>query len=166
MTKTAVIYGSTTGNTKAAAERIAQLIGDADIKDIAQSSVEEIAAYSNIILGSSTWGYGDVQDDWESVVDSLSAVDLSGKKVALFGTGDQSGYPDTFVDALGILYDAVVASGAEVIGMWSSDGYEFEESKGKKDGMLVGLALDDDNQAAMTDDRIEMWVKQIKPQLL
>jgi flavodoxin I len=162
MAKTGIFYGSSTGNTENAAEKIKGLIGGADITNIKSASVEEMKQYDNLILGSSTWGLGELQEDWEDIIIKLQQEDLSGKKVALFGTGDQESYSETFADAVGLLYEALRDSGAEIVGAWPSEGYEYSESKAEKEGMFVGLVLDEDNQADMTDDRIEEWVSGLK----
>lgn len=166
MSKIGIFYGSTTGNTESAAKKIKDILGvDADIANVSSSSIEDMTKYDNLILGSSTWGLGDIQDDWGTVINKLSEADFSGKKVALFGTGDQNAYTDTFVDAIGLLYEALENSGAEFIGAWPSEGYEYSDSKAERNGMFVGLALDEDNQAEMTDERIAKWVQNLKQNL-
>ena len=165
MKKTAVIYGSTTGNTEAAAKKIAEELGVSDIRNVDQVFADELLSYDNIIVGSSTWGCGELQDGWEALAGKIRNLDLSGKKVAFFGTGDQNSYTDTFVDALGLLYDEFTAAKAEVIGTWPTDGYVFSASKAVRDNMLVGLALDEDNQAGKSEERIKKWVEKIHPQL-
>jgi flavodoxin I len=165
MSKAVVLYGSTTGNTKSAADTIAALLEIADVKSVDRMFADDIAAYDVIIAGTSTWGYGEIQDDWAPLVEKISKLDLKGKKVALFGTGDQNSYSDTFVDAIGILFDAFSTAGATVIGTWPVDGYEHASSRAVKDGAFVGLALDDDNQSGMTDKRIKEWTAAIKPEL-
>ena len=165
MSKTAIFYGSTTGNTESAAHKIKDLLGDADIFSIGSASVDDMMKYDNLILGSSTWGYGDLQDDWEMVIKQLSDVDFSSKKVAFFGTGDQDAYSDTFVDAIGILYEALGHSKAKFIGEWPIEGYDYTESKAEKDGKFLGLALDDDTQAELTEERIKNWVAKLKANL-
>ncbi len=112
-----VLYGSTTGNTKAAADTIAPQLGIAEKKSVDTMDVDSLSAYDVIIAGTSTWGSGEIQDDWAPLLDKIGKLDLKGKKVALFGTGDQSGYPDTFVDGMGDLYDAFSTAGASIIGV-------------------------------------------------
>jgi flavodoxin I len=165
MKKIAVLYGSTTGNTKAAAESIVKLIEGAEIKSVDRLFSDEFANYDVIIAGTSTWGLGEIQDDWSPLVDKIGKLDLKGKKVALFGTGDQNSYNDTFVDGIGILYDAFVEAGATVIGAWPTSGYEHSSSRAVRGDFFVGLALDDDNQAGMTDERIKKWIEIVKPEM-
>jgi len=166
MKKTVIIYGSTTGNAASAAQTIAEKLGNgATVKEAGAASKSDLTDYDNIILGSSTWGDGELQDDWFGFLPTIKEVGLSGKTVAVFGVGDQFSYSDTYVNAMGELYDAATAAGANVIGSTSTDGYSFNESTAVRDGKFVGLALDYDNQGVLSDDRIAAWVAQISPSL-
>ena len=166
MEKIAIVYGSTTGNTQSVAEEIAKKIGEENVEliDVSSASEETFNSYSNFILGSSTWGIGDIQDDWYDMVDSLAGFDLENKKVAIFGLGDGYSYSDSFVDAIGTLYEAVTKATATVIGSVSTDGYSFGESLAVKDGEFVGLPIDEDNESQMTEERISNWLENILPQ--
>lgn len=164
MARIGIFYGSSTGNTEAAAMLIHQALGsEADQpKSIASTTAEELSGYDALVLGASTWGDGDLQDDWDDALSLLKSVDLNGKKVAIFGLGDQEGYPDTFVDGIGILADAVAESGAEIVGAVPTDGYSFDGSKAVRDGRFVGLPLDDDNEADKTGERIAVWASRLQ----
>lgn len=150
-----VIYGSTMGNTERAAQRIAEVLGGKAVAISAATPADFEADL--LVLGTSTWGLGDLQDDWAAGLDKLKAAPLSGKAVALFGQGDQVSYSTTYLDGMGELYDIVQAGGARVIGTWPTDGYRHDESKAVRDGAFVGLALDDDNDSGLTDERIAKW---------
>lgn len=164
---TAIFYASSTGNTSGVAKDIAKILGSVETFDIASSGVEKIKEYDKIILGSSTWGEGDLQDDWEELWDDFSEIDFSGKIVALFGLGDQDGYPDNYVDAMGLIYEKVIENGAKVVGLWDvTDEYFHDESHAIKDGSFVGLALDDDNQNELTQERVTAWCEQIRSEIL
>ncbi|MBR4214995.1 MAG: flavodoxin [Bacteroidales bacterium] len=165
MKKTVIIYGSTTGNAAMAAETIAAKLGGGDIKEVAKASKDDLDNYENLILGSSTWGDGELQDDWYSFLPTLKSANLNGKTVAVFGVGDQFSYSSTYVNAMGELYDAAKAAGAKIIGATSTDGYSFDESTAVRDGKFVGLALDYDNQDSLSVDRITAWANQILPEL-
>jgi len=167
MTKIAIIYGSSTDNTKNAAEEIAGKLTDMDVNimDVSAVDVNNLGDYTSLILGTSTWGLGDLQDDWDSMINKFASAYLNGKTVALFGLGDSGSYPDTFVDGMGILYEAIKDKGINLIGQVSTDGYDFDESKAVVDGKFVGLALDEDNESDKTDSRISDWINMIKPQL-
>lgn len=165
----AIFYASSTGNTEKAAKAIRNELGGKKalkLFNVADSGVERMNEYEKIILGSSTWGDGELQDDWEEVFDDFKGLDFSGKTIALFGLGDQEGYSDEYVDAMGILYEAVIEQGATVIGTWPNVDYEFDESKAVVDDEFVGLALDEDNQSDLSKERITTWCSQIKDKIL
>jgi len=162
---TVLVYGSSGGNCEGVGEKIAEVL-NIEAQDIADFDVEEFANYDKVILGSSTWGDGDLQDDWEDKWDDFCEVDFSGKTVALFGIGDQEGYEDSFLGAMGTIYEQVSKKGAKIVGHTSTDGYEYEESEAEKDGQFVGLAIDEDNQDDLTDERIEAWVNAIKADIV
>ena len=124
-----------------------------------------MAANDNLILGTSTWGAGELQDDWYDGIKVLQSADLSGKTIALFGCGDCESYGDTFVGGIGELYAAVKDSGAKIVGAVSTDGYTSDDSAAVVDGQFVGLALDDVNEDDKTDGRIDAWIAQISPNL-
>lgn len=165
MAKIGLFFGSTTGNTEDIAERIQKEFGGDDVvalHEISDIEEDEFSEYENIIIASPTWDIGQLQSDWEGYYPELDEIDFSGKKVAYFGSGDQVGYADNFQDAMGILESKISELGGKTVGYWSTDGYDFNESKGVKNDKFVGLALDEDNQADLTDERISAWVKQLK----
>ena len=163
MGKIGIFYGSSSGNTQQVAETIASKLNTSDIFDVANVSIEKLLNYDILFLGSSTWGIGDLQDDWDGFIHQLSKQDLSNKKVAVFGTGDSSSYPDSFCDAIGIIAKAAEKAGATIIGsnVDASD-YSFDESQAVVNGKFTGLPLDIDNEDDKTNNRIEKWVEQIK----
>jgi len=167
MKSIAIIYGSSTENTKRAAEKIAERLTEYTPALIDIYDGDEEAFHSNevLILGISTWGVKDLQDDWSDFYHKLEKMDLTGKTVALFGLGDSFIYPDSFVDAMGILYETVSEKGATTVGEVSPDGYQFDYSRALKNGVFVGLPLDEDNDADLTDERIEKWVESLKEHL-
>ncbi|MGY8871144.1 MAG: flavodoxin FldB [Pseudomonadales bacterium] len=161
-----VIFGSTTGNTERAAELIVEQLGpQAVLHNIVDLGLEGIADYDICIFGIPTWDFGELQEDWQDVWDEFARLDLKGKPCALFGLGDQIGYGEWFLDAMGLLYDLLQEAGAIVCGQWPTEGYKFEASKAlTEDGQFfVGLALDDDCQFSESDERISKWLEQLKP---
>lgn len=164
MKKTGIFYGSTTGTTEEMAGKIAAAlgIGAGDVHPASDLDTGQVAAYDVLILGSSTWGDGELQDEWYNAVDVLRNADLSGKTVALFGCGDSVAYSDTFCDAMGLIYDAV-RDRCAVVGQVPSDGYSFASSKAVVDGSFVGLAIDEMNESNKTDVRISSWVSTLRP---
>ena len=166
MAKIGLFYGTQTSNTQTAAELIQKEFGGDSVvtlQDISQTEPSDFADYQYIIIACPTWNVGELQSDWESFYDDqLDNIDFNGKKVAYFGEGDQIGYPDTFQDARGILEEKISELGGETVGYWSTEGYEFSDSKALRDGKFVGLALDEDNQSELTEERIKTWVAQLK----
>lgn len=160
-----LFYGSSTCYTEMAGEKIRDRLGAerVDIFNIADTPVIEAQFYDYLIFGIPTWDYGELQEDWEEIWPELDDLDLSGKKVALYGLGDQVGYPEWFLDALGYLHDKLVERGAHLCGYWPREGYEFENSKALTDSgdLFVGLALDEENEFDKTADRIARWCEQI-----
>jgi len=165
MKKTCVIYGSSTGTCEDIAKRIASKLDNAEVVDAAKLSVETIAANDNLLLGTSTWGAGEMQDDWYDGIKALKEADLNGKTIALFGCGDSESYCDTFCGGMAELYQAVEEKDANIIGKVSADNYTYDDSEAVIDGEFVGLALDEMNESDKTDERIDAWLAAIKPQL-
>ncbi|AMD95017.1 flavodoxin [Leptotrichia sp. oral taxon 847] len=161
MAKVGIFYGSTTGVTEDIANRIAEKIDGAEVFNI-DGNVDKLEDFDVLILGTSTWGFGDLQDDWQAVLDDLANLNLAGKKVAYFGSGDQGTFSDTFMDGMAIINEEISKTGATVIGNTSTEGYEFNESRAVKDDKFLGLALDEVNQSDLTDERIDAWVEEIK----
>tara|TARA_B100000242_G_scaffold16392_1_gene10089 strand:+ start:102 stop:620 length:519 start_codon:yes stop_codon:yes gene_type:complete len=166
--KTALIYGSDTGITELVVSLITkELTIELDIIEVFTIKPEDFDRYDKIIIGVPTWYDGDLQSDWEDFFPDFKKIDFTGKEVCFFGLGDQYGYPDNFVDGIGILAKVVLENGGEVFGHWPNKGYEFNESLGlMNDDLFYGLVIDEDNQQDQTDQRIKKWVKQIKNKLI
>ncbi len=162
MKKIGIFYGSSTGNTEHIARKLKSLLGDAaELNSIDTAGKKDIEKYDILIFGTSTWGIGDMQDDWDDFIEVLEEVDFGGKKVALFGLGDQVNYADGFVDGMGVIHD-LIYDRVDIIGAWPTDGYDFAESAAVKNGKFVGLALDKENQNDLTPGRLEKWAEMLK----
>lgn len=161
-----IFYGSTTGNTEDAAKQILEEFGAgiAETFDVSESTTKDVEQFSNLIFGASTWGIGDIQDDFEEFLEEIARVDLQGKKIAIYGFGDQDAYPDSFVDAIGTIYALVKNKGAELVGQVSVESYDYDESTAEIDGQFAGLPLDEENQSDLTGGRIKSWVELLKTQ--
>jgi len=163
--KVGLFFGSDEGNTERVAYRIQARLGEdvVDVHDISDVTQLEFANYDKIILGIPTWDFGQIQSDWEEFWEDIAQVDLAGKQVALFGLGDQFGYGDYFLDAMGMLHDLIVKNGPEMVGYWPTSGYEFEASKAELpgQGLFVGLAIDEDQQENLTAERLNRWCEQV-----
>ena len=157
MAKTIVVYGSSTGTCETIAQTIGEKLG-AEVINVSDLTEDQIAGADNLVLGTSTWGAGEMQDDWYDGVKVLKAAGLTGKKVAVFGCGDSESYSDTFCGGMKELYDAAEAAGATMVGHVSTDGYNYDDSDAVVDGQFVGLALDDVNEDDKTESRTEAWL--------
>lgn len=176
MAKIGIFFGTDTGRTRLIAKQIAKKLGEtADVPvNIGRTTLADFLAYDALILGSPTLGDGELpgqsvglsQPSWEEFLPQLAEADLSGKTVAIFGLGDQKKYPNEFVDAIGHIHDALATRGARVVGRWPTAGYDFAASQAVDGDEFLGLALDQHHQPVLTEERIDTWLSQIKPELL
>ena len=163
-----LIYGSDTGNTENVIENILLEIFkpffNIELKEVGDLTFKDWESHNFYILSIPTWYDGELQSDWEDYFDDFKKVDFIGKKVAVFGLGDQIGYDEWFCDGVGILAQVVQHNGGKIIGNWSTDNYEFEASKAVMNTLntFYGLCLDEDNQPELTQERLQKWVDQLK----
>ncbi|MCD8318609.1 MAG: flavodoxin FldA [Paraprevotella sp.] len=167
MKKISIYYGSTTGTCEALASMIANSLGVANenVHNVTDMTKEDLESSDVLVLGSSTWGCGDLQDDWYDGVDILKTANLSGKKVALFACGDCESYSDTFCEAMTHIHDALANSGCTFIGKVPTSDYTFTSSTAVEGDQFIGLALDDVNESDKSEARIANWAKQIKEEI-
>lgn len=176
MSQIGIFFGTDSGTTRLMAKKMARQLGDVASKpvNVNRINIDDMLKYDALILGTPTYGEGQlpgtstkVKDgSWEEFLPQLASADLSGKRVAIYGLGDQDKYSASFADALSILYSTLINAGAEVVGAWPTDSYEFEASKSVTDGKFVGLIIDNLNQPLLTDERIATWLDQVSPLLL
>ncbi|MGV8827507.1 MAG: flavodoxin [Breznakibacter sp.] len=157
--KIAVLYGSSLGNTQFVAEKIHSFFPDALLASVSELNVGMLSSFDLIVLGTSTWGVGDMQDDFGTFVSKLLLSDLEGKTFALFGLGDQHNYPDTFCNGMGKLYHLLENMEVRFVGQWPIDGYDYSESEAVIDRHFVGLAIDEENEPDLTDGRVTQWCR-------
>lgn len=164
MKKTGIFFGSTNGTTESVAEQIADKLGIAktDIHNIASASPDDLTNYEVLLLGSSTWGAGDLQDDWYDFLPKIQELDLSNQYIALFGCGDAASFGDTFCNALGTIYQDLQKTGCKFIGAVATDGYTYDDSTACIDGKFIGLPIDEMNEDDQTEARINAWIEQLK----
>lgn len=168
MKKVALIYWPEDGNVEAVAEKIKGLFdGNLTINSIANISNEVLAEADNWIIGGSTvgshvWEDADDSNKWSELFKLLDEIDFSNKKVAFYGLGDQILYPSHFVNGLGIFQEEFEKRNANIIGQWPTEGYDFSDSEGTKGDHFYGLALDEDNQEELTEERLTKWLEMIQ----
>lgn len=165
MKKTGIFYGSSTGTTKRIAQRLASLlnVADKDIHDVADTAPSEVSDYELLVLGTSTWGDGRMEDDWFDFIAGLEEMDLRGKEIALFGCGDET-MDDSFCSGVGELYERLQQTGADFIGSYDTIGYTFTSSKAIPVESLeaVGLLLDEVNHPELTAPRLAGWATRLR----
>ncbi len=164
MSKIGLFYGTQTGKTETIAEMIQEQLGKGivNLYDMSQAEADDFVSYQYLIIGAPTWNVGELSSDWDAFFPDLDDINFDGKKVAYFGVGDQIGYSDNFLDAIGILEEKISELGGQTVCPWPVDGYDFSASRGVRDGKFIGLALDEDNQGDLTESRIKTWVSQVK----
>lgn len=168
MAKIGIFFGSNTGTTELVASILKKSLNkyapnvQTDVHDIGLVDVTKMLEYEKLILASPTWNTGELQDDWNLKFESLNSLDMKGKDVALLGVGDQFGYPDNFIDAIGQLGDKMAERGADLVGFTPTAGFEYGLSQAEIDpAVFNGLAIDDVNQVDQTPHRLNDWVIQL-----
>ena len=164
MKKIALFYSFNSTKSAKIASKIADNLKNFEIEklNIEDCNGKEFLLYDSYILSVPTWFDGEIPNYWDELLPALEKLQLNGKKVALFGLGDQKNYPENFCDAVGILADFFKQRGAEIIGFTACEGYNFESSKALKDNNLTGLLLDQENQSKLSDERIFKWTNQLE----
>ena len=160
-----IFFGSQTGNCEALCQSIHDHLGEGVIQNVSDVSSDDFEKFDLIILATSTWGSGDLQDDWDIQLSEIETANLENKFVAFVGVGDQEGYGETFCDGVGIIYDAIKDKKFNHIGLWPIEGYEFEGSTALRDGLFLGLILDIENQDDLSEKRIKTWVHQLREEM-
>lgn len=168
MKNISIIYSFKTQKTANVAKEIVKTFDSGRIVEINAEEIdgEKFMQSDYLILGVPTWFDGELPNYWDEFVPELETLDLSGKKIALFGNGDQIGYPENFVDAIGLMANILEEQGAKIVGFTSIEGYKFEKSKGIRGNQFVGLAIDFENQSELSTKRIEAWVYQLKKEFV
>lgn len=164
MSKTAIIYSYNTQKSKKVAEKVIAAFGEneTEVVNAEELRTEVIEKYDTFIVSAPTWFDGELPNYWDEFIPDLEEMDLSKKTFAIFGLGDQKGYPENYCDAIGLLAEILGECGAKIVGHTSTEGYTFESSKAQQGDSFVGLALDQENQARLTNNRVTSWVEQLK----
>lgn len=164
MNKIGIFFGSDTGNTEKIAKIIYNKIGvnASELYDISNVKKEDINKFNVLMFGIPTWYYGEMQCDWDEFLPTLKKINFQNKIIALFGCGDQEDYSEYFCDGMGIIYNIIKQKNGVIIGKWPTEGYNFESSKALLDkDYFVGLAIDEDRQQSISNERINTWLKNV-----
>ncbi|MDE6171339.1 MAG: flavodoxin domain-containing protein [Duncaniella sp.] len=166
MKKIGIFYGTTTGTAKEIAEYIAAELGvsESDINDVSQTAPSRVADYDVLVIGASTWGDGDLQEDMDTWLDGVGMLDLRDKEVAIFGCGDES-MSDTFCNSVGKIYHRLHDAHPEFIAPFNNEGYDYNHSESDVKGMIVGLCIDNVNHDDETFSRVREWCSIIKSEI-
>jgi len=164
MNKIAIIYSFNTKKTGKVAELIKEAFDNDMVEMVNAEEINEslFMSFDQIIMGVATWFDGELPNFWDEFVPALEDMDLSGKKIALYGLGDQKGYPENFLDGVGLMANILEKRNANLIGFTSVEGYEFESSQAVRGNEFAGLAIDYENQGSMSKGRITAWVESLK----
>ena len=164
MNKIGLFYSFNTNKTSRIAERIREAFGKESIEavNVEEVTSEQFMSYDNIICGVPTWFDGELPNYWDEFIPDIEDMDLKEKKVALYGLGDQKGYPENFLDGMGILAEIFEDQGAELVGFTSVEGYTFESSTARRGDQFCGLGIDFETQGSMNAERVTKWVEQLK----
>ncbi|SDF83275.1 flavodoxin [Desulfovibrio legallii] len=127
MSKVLILYGSSTGNTESIAQKLAELIGaaghDVTLLNAAEAAADNLAdGYDAVLMGCSAWGTDDLemQDDFAPLFDEFDRMNLKGRKVAAFASGDRE--YEHFCGAVNAIEDRAKELGATII----ADGLKME----------------------------------------
>ena len=165
MQKIAIVYSFNTLKTGKIAKRIKEAFGkDASIEmvNVEEVTADEFRKYDNMICGTATWFDGELPNHWDEFVPELEDMDLKGKRIALFGLGDQKGYPENFLDGMGILGEILEEQGASLVGFTSTEDYSYESSRAERGDQFIGLGIDFETQGSKNKDRVNGWVQKLK----
>jgi len=172
LAKVGIFFGTSTGSTGAVADMIKEELGDDadgpfDIETLEGSVQENFGKYPALIVGTPTWNTGaDTERSgtgWDEIYySSMQELNLKGKKVAVFGLGDQESYSENYADATGELHDVFQNLGGQMMGYTSQAGYEHDDSKAIRGDKFCGLLCDMVNQEELSEGRVQNWVAQLK----
>jgi flavodoxin I len=169
MTKVLLVFWPEKGNVDYAGDKIAKQFSGAEVKKVSVGLLQksDLEKYDNWIIGGSTsgahvWEDADDSNRWFEFFKLLKDMDVKDKVVAFYGLGDQILYPLHFVDGLGYFQEEFQKHNIQIVGKWPVSGYEFNESEGMQEDHFFGLALDEDNQPELTEQRISKWIEMIR----
>ncbi len=167
MDKIGLFYSFKSHKTKKIAEKILERFGAGQMEAVDAETItaNDFLRFNRMILGVPTWFDGELPNYWDEFVPALKELDLSGKRIAIYGLADQVGYPENFGDAVGIMAQLLISRHAQIVGFTSPEGYRFESSRALINNMLSGLIIDQDNQARLTEDRLAHWIEQLEKEL-
>lgn len=169
MEKIGIFYGPSKGSVAKVAELLAQEIGNDNVELILvkEATTQDVNRFKKIIFGLSTigkanWNSYYKDTDWDVFMTIFETANWKNKTIAIYGLGDQLTYPDNFVDGIGWLYERLEKFDTNIVGSCNTEGYQFNESNGLRNGRFLGLPIDEDNEPELTLTRVKNWIDQLK----
>ena len=170
MSKTVLFFSPEGGNVNSVANKLGELIGNekVDIIPVKEAEKGDVDKYNKIILVGSTvgadhWNNEIIVDEWSEFFTKIEEISFEKKKVAIVGLGNCVLYPEHFADGMAVLYERIIKQKGRPLGFVDAEGYDFEDSEAlNDDGLFCGLAIDEDNEAELTTERLEKWISILK----
>ena len=170
MSKTALFYSPEGGNVNRVTNKLGELIGNDRVDIIPVKEVEkgDVDKFDQVILLGSTvgadhWDNEIVVDEWIEFFMKIKEISFEKKKVAIIGLGNSVLYPEHFADGMAVLYERIIKQNAEILGFVDAKDYDFTDSEAvNDDSFFCGLAIDEDNEAELTTERLEKWISSLK----
>lgn len=158
--KYGIFYGTTSYTTEDVANKLAKKIPNVEVYNVADG-IDEMQNCDFIFILTPTYGRGEIEENWEFVIDDLLNIDFTNKTVAIIGTGDYVEHPTSFVNTIKTMHDILEKTDAKIVGYTNADGYTFEESTAFVNGKFLGLPIDEINEEDKTDERLNRWLEGI-----
>ncbi|MCY7884703.1 flavodoxin [Bacillus spizizenii] len=151
MGKILLVYATMSGNTEAMADLIEKGLQEAEVEAYRFEAMDIDNAqlfndYDHIIMGTYTWGDGDLPDEFLDLAEDMDEIDFSGKTCAVFGSGDTA--YEFFCGAVDTLEAKIKERGGEIVlpsvkiennpeGEEEEELMEFGRQFAKKSGIAV-----------------------------
>jgi len=163
MKKIGIFYSFRSIKTRQQVKKMIKKLGadQCEQVDVDVATLEDFNKFDHYIFAVPTWFDGELPNYWDEFLPTIEDESLKGKMFAFFGGGDQKNYPENFVDGIGIMAEYIEERGGKIVGYTSTKGYTYEYSRAERGNQFAGLALDIENQAALTAERIDKWLTQI-----
>jgi flavodoxin I len=149
--KILLVYATMSGNTEAMADLIEKGLQEAEVEADRFEAIDIDNAqlfndYDHIIMGTYTWGDGDLPDEFLDLAEDMDEIDFSGKTCAVFGSGDTA--YEFFCGAVDTLEAKIKERGGEIVlpsvkiennpeGEEEEELMEFGRQFAKKSGIAV-----------------------------
>lgn len=126
----AIVYASATGNTRAVADLLREISFEERVSvqlyAIKDFPLCELSRYDGVIIGTYTWGSGEIPKEMRSLFTAFEELGNKGLVTAVFGTGDSCyahfcGAVDVFRDMLYVHTDLAATLKIELLPQSADD---------------------------------------------